>query len=103
MAILRRPMICPFCGGEIHFKYNKLSEEQIRSGWCGDQGGDYDNAGHAKVCKENQRQNKIDSVLGVTQSESVKNSLEFAKSLEEFREKNKDKIEDFIRKTNGKI
>ena len=63
MAVLRNAMICPLCGGKIEFIYNKLTKQQMESGWCGDQGGEYDWVGHIQICKLQARNNKIDKIL----------------------------------------
>lgn len=99
MAVYREPRVCPFCGHKIPFSYNKLTKEQLRSGWCGDQGGDYV---HSRLdCESNQRENKINQALGVTQSEDIKNALEFNRTLSEYH--NSDSYKKFIEEINKRL
>lgn len=97
MAVYRAPQTCPFCGHEVHFKYNKLTDFQMESGWCGDQG---DYTEHSKVCKSLQRENKLNKVLGVTQSQSIIDSMEFNERMDKFH--NSPEFLDMIDKLNKK-
>jgi hypothetical protein len=72
MAVFRPNMTCPFCGYQIQFIYNKLTKEQMRSGWCGDQGGEYESH---HDCKVQIRENKLNTILGATQSKSWEDIL----------------------------
>ena len=59
MAVFRPNIKCPLCGGDIHFIYNKLTEQQMETGWCGDTGGEYGK----HDCKIEIRKNKINNII----------------------------------------
>ena len=63
--IYRQHIRCVLCNEIIAFKHNELTEEQKNSGWCGDQGGKYEE----HICKQTNRDNKINLIIG-TQSNS---------------------------------
>ena len=78
MAISRPPVTGPYCGEDIWFSYNPLTKDQINSGWCGDTGGSYDYVEHSKVCKQQIRDKKLNSLIGPTCS-SIEEFLEYLK------------------------
>jgi hypothetical protein len=72
MAVVRPNRTCTFCGHQIEFIYNQLTKEQMESGWCGDQGGDYED----HDCKVQRRESKLNTILGVTQSQAWKDLID---------------------------